>query len=196
MPFRLTSVWVFVLPAQSSAIMVFVLYPCNVSQPMRRQAPNQSLEPTAGRCTEKMKAAVDSRPKKQQAKKQKKSNTLTIGLDFGDRRPRFCVLGAAGEVIEEGTLRYDRVSLGQLVERFEGAMAVLETGCHSPWISRFLEQVGCRVLIANPRKWTVLPKPSPNGSTTQPPAKKGKINFILPLNAFSWKTMQPTAEVN
>jgi len=29
---------------------------------------------------------------------------------------------------------------------------VLEAGCHSPWISRYLQEEGCRVLIANPRK--------------------------------------------
>ena len=88
---------------------------------------------------------------KQEQKKQK-SSKVTIGLDLGDRRHRFCVLGAAGEVIEEGTVRNDRVSLGQVAHRFGGALAVLEAGCHSPWISRFLQEEGCRVLIANPRK--------------------------------------------
>ena len=89
---------------------------------------------------------------KQQGKKQKKSSKVTIGLDLGDRRHRFCVLGAGGEVVDEGTLRNDRGSLGELAHRFGGALGVLEAGCHSPWISRFLEQAGWRVLIANPRK--------------------------------------------
>jgi transposase len=84
--------------------------------------------------------------------KKRKSSKVTIGLDLGDRRHRFCVLDGAGEVIEEGTVGNDRVSLGQLSQRFEGALAVLEAGCHSPWISRYLEEEGCRVLIANPRK--------------------------------------------
>jgi transposase len=91
---------------------------------------------------------VNSTPMKQEQKKQK-SSKVTIGLDPGDRRHR-CVLGAAGEVIEEGTLCNDRVSPGKLPTG--GALAVLEAGCHSPRISRFLEQEGWRVLIANPRK--------------------------------------------
>ena len=77
---------------------------------------------------------------------------MTIGLDLGDRRHRFCVLDGAGKVIEEGTVGNDRVSLGQLSQRYRGALAVLEAGCHSPWISRYLQEEGCAVLVANPRK--------------------------------------------
>jgi transposase len=28
----------------------------------------------------------------------------------------------------------------------------MEAGCHSPWISRYLEQLGCEVVVSNPRK--------------------------------------------
>jgi transposase len=28
----------------------------------------------------------------------------------------------------------------------------MEAGCHSPWISRCLERLGCRVVVSNPRK--------------------------------------------
>jgi len=83
----------------------------------------------------------------------KKSSKITIGLDLGDRRHRFCVPDAAGEVKEEGTLGNDRNSLGKLSRRYCDALVVMEAGCHSPWISRYLEEEGgLRVLIANPRK--------------------------------------------
>jgi transposase len=85
-------------------------------------------------------------------KEQKKSSNVTIGLDLGDRRHRFCVLDGTGEMIEEGSLRNDRVALRELSGRYPGALLVLEAGCHSPWISRYLEEQGCRVLVANPRK--------------------------------------------
>ncbi len=90
-------------------------------------------------------AAVGSTPMKQQQKKQK-SSLVTIGLDLGDRRHRFCVLDGAGKVVEEGTLRNERVSLAELSRRYGRALIVMEAGCHSPGISRFLEQEGCRVL--------------------------------------------------
>ena len=28
----------------------------------------------------------------------------------------------------------------------------MEAGCHSPWISRYLEGAGCEVVVSNPRK--------------------------------------------
>jgi transposase len=55
-------------------------------------------------------------------------------------------------MIEEGSLRNDRVALRELSGRYPGALLVLEAGCHSPWISRYLEEQGGRVLVANPRK--------------------------------------------
>src|SRR6266850_3813126 len=85
-------------------------------------------------------------------KEQTKSSEITIGLDLGDRRHRFCVLDGVGGIIEEGSVRNERVALRELSGRFRGALMVLEAGCHSPWISRYLEELDCRVLVANPRK--------------------------------------------
>jgi transposase len=86
-----------------------------------------------------------------QQKKQSNSK-ITIGLDLGDRRHRFCVLDGAGEIREEASVPNERGALGELSRRYPGALAVVEAGCHSPWISRFLKEQGCRVLVANPRK--------------------------------------------
>jgi transposase len=85
-------------------------------------------------------------------KQQKKSSDVTIGLDLGDRRHRFCVLDKLGDLLEEGSGPNERAFLAQLSSRYPGALAVLEAGCRSPWISRYLQEQGCRVLIANPRK--------------------------------------------
>jgi transposase len=85
-------------------------------------------------------------------KQQKKSNSITIGLDLGDHRHRFCVLNGEGEVLEEGSLLNDRASLEQFSGRYGGGLAVMEAGCHSPWISRCLERLGWRVVVSNPRK--------------------------------------------
>jgi len=59
---------------------------------------------------------------------------------------------AKGEVEEEGTLGNDRVSLGRLSARYRGALAVMEAGAISPWISRYLEGLGWEVIVSNPRK--------------------------------------------
>ena len=85
-------------------------------------------------------------------KEQKRRDNITIGLDLGDRRHRFCVLGGVGEVVEEGSLVNDRAQLSALIARYPAAVVVMEAGCHSPWVSRYLKQLGGEVIVANPRK--------------------------------------------
>ena len=47
----------------------------------------------------------------------------------------------------------DRGALGELsTTRYPGALCGRKRAGHSPWISRHLEDQGCRVLVANPRK--------------------------------------------
>src|SRR5256714_4313601 len=85
-------------------------------------------------------------------REQNNRSEFTIGLDLGERRHRFCVLNGEGEVVEEDTLGNDRASLGRLSARYHGALAVMEAGAHSPWISRYLEGLGWEVIVSNPRK--------------------------------------------
>src|SRR5947207_9589190 len=75
-----------------------------------------------------------------------------IGLDLGDRWHRFCVLGESGQVVKEGSVANNRVALSELSSRYPGALVVMEAGCHSPWVSRYLEQAGFEVVVSNPRK--------------------------------------------
>jgi transposase len=53
---------------------------------------------------------------------------------------------------EEGSVGNDRVALARLSSGYPKALMVLEAECHSPWVSRYLEEQSCRVLVANPRK--------------------------------------------
>jgi len=43
----------------------------------------------------------------------------------------FCVLDGRGEVVEEGTLSNDREALSELSHRYQGALVLMEAGCHS-----------------------------------------------------------------
>ncbi len=81
-----------------------------------------------------------------------KSSAITIGLDLGDRKHAVCVLNARGEVHKQEVITNSRASLTALSRRHPGALMVMEVGMHSPWTSRFLKQLGHRVLVANPRK--------------------------------------------
>lgn len=77
---------------------------------------------------------------------------FTLGLDLGDRRHHVCVLDAAGQILREGALTNTRNALTKLLADFPHATVALEAGTHSPWISRFLQERGATVLVANPRK--------------------------------------------
>ncbi|HZD08658.1 MAG TPA: IS110 family transposase [Candidatus Limnocylindrales bacterium] len=85
-------------------------------------------------------------------KQPNRRSKITIGLDLGDRRHRLCVLNEEGEVVEEASIVNERTGLAELAGRYPGAVVVMEAGCHSPWISRYLEGLRCRVLVSNPRK--------------------------------------------
>ena len=80
------------------------------------------------------------------------STRITVGLDVGDRSIELCILDSDGEVQERSRLP-NRMAALQV--RFQGSApmrVVLETGKHSPWISRALESWGHEVLVANARR--------------------------------------------
>jgi transposase len=81
-----------------------------------------------------------------------KSSTYTIGIDLGNRKHAVCVLDAKGQVVTQDSITNSRPSLTALSRRYPGALMVMEVGMHSPWTSRFLKELGHRVLVANPRK--------------------------------------------
>src|SRR2546423_1998061 len=77
---------------------------------------------------------------------------LHVGLDLGDRTSWYWVLDEAGRV-----LRGQRVSAAPKAVRegFGGMLrsrVALETGIHSPWVSRRLSEVGHEVIVAHARK--------------------------------------------
>ena len=82
----------------------------------------------------------------------KNTSSITVGIDLGDKKHAICVLNNQGEPIDERSITNHRESLRRLSKKYPGALMVMEVGSHSPWISRFLTELGHRVLVANPRK--------------------------------------------
>lgn len=80
------------------------------------------------------------------------SKTYTIGLDLGDRRHHACVLDEVGEILAEEAIVNTREVLTAFCARYPGATVVMETGTHSPWISRLVGSLDHRVIVANARK--------------------------------------------
>src|ERR1700686_3467814 len=75
----------------------------------------------------------------------------TVGVDLGDRFSHYCVLNGDGEVMEEGRMRTSEEAFRRHWEAEPRQRIVMETGTHSPWISRLLRGFGHQVIVANAR---------------------------------------------
>ena len=80
-----------------------------------------------------------------------KENQRTIGMDLGDRSSHYCVLNEAGEVIWESKLPTTPKGMEEVFGRIPRSRIALETGTHSPWVSRQLTQLGHEVIVAHAR---------------------------------------------
>jgi len=71
-----------------------------------------------------------------------KGKKLTIGMDLGDRFTYYCVLDEEGEVLVEQKLPTTQPGMKQVFGRIPCSRVALETGAHSPWVSRHLGPFG------------------------------------------------------
>ena len=88
------------------------------------------------------------------------SSGLTIGLDLGDESSVLHVLDVEGRTVEGGKVRTREVALRKRFGSLEPSRVVLETGTHSPWVSRVLEECGHEVIVANARRVETITKNS------------------------------------
>jgi transposase len=80
-----------------------------------------------------------------------KGRQLTIGIDLGDRFSFYCVLDEAGEVILEQKVPTTAEAMRRAFEKMPRSRIALETGTHSPWVSRLLAALGHEAIVAHAR---------------------------------------------
>jgi transposase len=80
-----------------------------------------------------------------------RDHQLTIGLDLGDRSSWYCVLDEAGEVLVEQKLATTPKAMKEAFGGMPRSRIALETGMHSPWVSRLLSELGHEVIVAHAR---------------------------------------------
>jgi transposase len=90
--------------------------------------------------------------KKQRAIAAESKPAKVVGLDLGDRYSHYCMLTSTGELLEEGRLQSTAAALEKQFGNEPRMRITLETGTHSPWVSRLLESYGHQVIVANARK--------------------------------------------
>src|SRR6266496_1017770 len=76
---------------------------------------------------------------------------LTIGLDLGDRSSWYCLLDEVGEVLREEKLSTTPKAMREVFGAMPRCRIAVETGMHSPWLSRVLSELGHEVIVAHAR---------------------------------------------
>jgi transposase len=72
-------------------------------------------------------------------------------LDLGDRSNWYCVLDQAGEVLLEQKVGASPKAMREVFGGMPCCRIALETGMHSPWVSRLLSELGHEVIVAHAR---------------------------------------------
>jgi len=83
---------------------------------------------------------------------------LTIGLDLGDRFSSYCVLDAGGNILLEQRLPTTPEAVERTFGRMPRSRMAMETGTHSPWVSRLLTALGHEVIVAHAQKVRLIVK--------------------------------------
>ena len=83
---------------------------------------------------------------------------LTIGLDLGDRSSSYCILDEAGKILLEQKLPTTPEAMKQTFAKMPRSRIAMETGTHSPWISRLLKALGHEVIVAHAQNVRLIVK--------------------------------------
>ena len=76
---------------------------------------------------------------------------LTVGLDLGDRSSHYCVLDETGRILVESKVSTSPNAMEAVFGAMPRSRIALETGTHSPWVSRLLSKLGHEVIVAHAR---------------------------------------------
>jgi transposase len=80
-----------------------------------------------------------------------KLQRLTLGLDLGDRSSHYCILDEMGRILVESKVSTSPNAMKEVFGSMLRSRIALETGTHSPWVSRILSGLGHEVIVAHAR---------------------------------------------
>lgn len=83
---------------------------------------------------------------------------MTIGIDIGDRTSQVCVLDEHGSRIEEAKIATTPDALRKRFSSMPRCRIAIETSTQAAWIDRLLVECGHEVIVANPRKLSLISK--------------------------------------
>jgi transposase len=86
--------------------------------------------------------------------------SVTIGMDLGDKTSRYCLLSDEGEILREGQVGTTKAGMTETFGRIGRARIAIEVGTHSPWVIRLLRSFGHKLIVANPRQVKLITESS------------------------------------
>src|SRR3984885_7332992 len=87
-----------------------------------------------------------------------KEQKLTVGVDLGDRWSFYCVLDEANKILLEQKVATTPEAMKQTFGKIPRSLIALETGTHSPWVSRLLTELGHQLIVAHAQKVELITK--------------------------------------
>jgi transposase len=108
-----------------------------------------------------MKKSISSRQNPKPAVRTKRARqSVTIGMDLGDKTSRYCLLSEEGGILREGQVATTKAGMTGTFGRIGRARIAIEVGTHSPWVSRLLQSFGHELIVANPRQVKLITESS------------------------------------
>jgi transposase len=89
---------------------------------------------------------------KRTVKTKRTQESVTIGMDLGDKTSRYCMLSSEGQILREDQVTTTKAGMVETFGRLGKARIAIEVGTHSPWVSRLLRGLGHELIVANPRQ--------------------------------------------
>jgi transposase len=106
-----------------------------------------------------MKGSSSKQSQKRTAKAKRTQESVTIGMDLGDRSSRYCMLSGEGEILREDQVPTTKAGMTATFGSLGRARIAIEVGTHSPWVSRLLGSLGHEVVVA-PRQVKLITESS------------------------------------
>src|SRR5205814_3671992 len=83
---------------------------------------------------------------------------LAIGVDLGDRSSHYCVLAETGGILVESKVSTSTNGMKGVFGSMPRSRIAVETGTHSPWVSRLLSGLGHEVIVAHAQNVRLIGK--------------------------------------
>ena len=127
---------------------------------MRRSGIPATERTAPGHSLSRYGAGMEARMSDQSRTKRRKSSranavreTITVGVDLGDRKCHICIVDGEGEIVKEEAITTSPAAFKDYFKKLPMPTVVaIEVGPHSRWVSQVISECGHDAIVANATK--------------------------------------------